>query len=382
MESEGAVKPTLPGAAQALRPSLPPAEAGTHFARDADGLRYTELFLVSAISAVLLIRGALRLTGYPQLAPRGLHIAHMLWGGLFMLLALLVLLTTLERRARPLAAVLGGLGFGTFIDEIGKFVTRDNNYFYEPSIALIYVTFIVLFIVLRAWLTRRGLSDTEHVVNALATMQDMFLNDFDADEKHRAEDHLRQCDPKDVRVGLLAGLLAQAAVVPTPAPDLYLRVRHRVHAWYRRLIQNPMFATLLTAIFVLKSLLSVGYTLAAKFGPRPPASPAGASATDIAGVPSPHWLELLAMLASTVLVLRGVSRLRRSRLDAYRDFRRSLIVTITIGYVFAFYDDQLAALTGLTMNLVLFAGMQLLIRLEHTLRETRAAAAVTPASPG
>src|SRR4026207_2343965 len=89
-------------------PALPApprsAEHRTHFARDADGLHHAELFLVAAISAVLVIRGFLYLTGYPQLAARGLHIAHMLWGGLFMLGALLILLTTLERRARPLAA--------------------------------------------------------------------------------------------------------------------------------------------------------------------------------------------------------------------------------------------------------------------------------------
>jgi hypothetical protein len=356
------------------------AEHRTHFARDADGLHHAELFLVAAISAVLVIRGFLYLTGYPQLAARGLHIAHMLWGGLFMLGALLILLTTLERRARPLAAVIGGLGFGTFIDELGKFVTRDNDYFFEPTIALIYLTFIILFITLRAWLTRRGLTETEHVVNAASALQDMLLWDLDVNEKHRAEEHLRQCDQRDVRVALLSDLLAQAATVPVPPGGLYVRVRSRLAALYGRLIENRIFARGLTLVFVVKSLAALGHTLVLKFGPHALPTPA-ASGTEVGGVPSPHWVELIAMVVSTLLVLRGVSRLRRSRLEAYRDFRRSLVVTITIGYVFAFYDDQLGALAGLLGNLILFAGIQLLIGLEHRLLEARGAGAPGTGSP-
>jgi hypothetical protein len=364
---------TDPEAALLPPPAPDPPRVQSHLARDADGLYHAELFLVAAISAVLGIRGLLFLTGYPQIGSKSLHIAHMLWGGLLMLAAILLLLTTLERRARPLAAVIGGLGFGAFIDELGKFVTRDNNYFYEPTIALIYLTFIVLFLSLRALLTRRRLTETEHVVNAMATLQDMLLWDLDVNEKRRAEEHLRQCDPKDVRVILLQRLLAEAATVPAPPAGLYTRIRQRLHAGYRRLVQNPVFASVLTIGFIAKSLSAVGHTLAAKFNFGQPAP----SPEDLARVPPPHWVELVAMLASTLLVLRGVSRLPRSRLDAYRDFRRSLLITITIGYFFAFYDDQLGALAGLALNLVLFAGIQLLIGLEHSLREARQAEAAT-----
>ena len=120
-------------------------EAGDHI----------EVFLVSAVAAILAIRGYLRLTGYPQLGDDDIHIAHMLWGGLLMVASILILLIFLSKTAEKFATVIGGLGFGTFIDEVGKFVTQDNNYFFKPAVAIIYTIFILVFLSVRAIQTRR-----------------------------------------------------------------------------------------------------------------------------------------------------------------------------------------------------------------------------------
>ena len=47
----------------------------------------------------------------------GIHVAHALWGALFMLIALLIVFLRVGLPAMRLAAVLGGVGFGLFIDE-------------------------------------------------------------------------------------------------------------------------------------------------------------------------------------------------------------------------------------------------------------------------
>src|SRR5436309_11973067 len=80
-----------------------------------------ERFLIASVTSVLVIRFYLAATGYPQLGGGGLHISHLLWGGLDMLIALVLSLAFLGRRMQSIVALLGGIGFGTFIDELGKF---------------------------------------------------------------------------------------------------------------------------------------------------------------------------------------------------------------------------------------------------------------------
>jgi hypothetical protein len=58
--------------------------------RDIEASDSLEIFLVSAVSAILGIRFYLYLTDYPQIGGGGLHIAHMLWGGLLMLVAMTI----------------------------------------------------------------------------------------------------------------------------------------------------------------------------------------------------------------------------------------------------------------------------------------------------
>ena len=92
-----------------------------------------DTFLIASVTTIIIIRLQLWATNYPQLGGGRLHIAHLLWGGLFMLIAIGLLLSFLGHPWRRPAAVIGGVGFGFFIDELGKFVTSDNDYFFKPT---------------------------------------------------------------------------------------------------------------------------------------------------------------------------------------------------------------------------------------------------------
>lgn len=67
---------------------------------------YLQAFVLSGVAVVLLTRAILRATGYPQLGG-GLHIAHVLWGGLLLAAGLGVALVFLGGAARMTGAILG-----------------------------------------------------------------------------------------------------------------------------------------------------------------------------------------------------------------------------------------------------------------------------------
>jgi hypothetical protein len=54
-----------------------------------------------------------------------------------------------------------------------------------------------------------------------------------------------------------------------------------------------------------------------------------------------------------LFVLVGIVRMRRSRLDAYRTFKTAVLIIIFVTQFFAFYHQQLLALFGLAVNILI-----------------------------
>lgn len=149
----------------------------------ADGLLLT--FIAVFGVTVVVTRIYLELTGFPQVGNATFHIAHVLWGGLAMFIALMLLLVFVNRWALWLACVLGGIGIGLFIDEVGKFLTRTNDYFFPLAFPIIYSLMMVcvwLFVRVRHSRLRNSRVLLYHALEDVLQVLD---NDLDPIERKR-----------------------------------------------------------------------------------------------------------------------------------------------------------------------------------------------------
>ncbi|MGB8252378.1 MAG: hypothetical protein WCF08_04130 [Anaerolineaceae bacterium] len=144
--------------------------------------RYILITLLSFALTVGLTRLFLYLTGYPQLGGGSLHIAHVLWGGLFLFGAINLILTFINQKIFTLSAILSGIGVGLFIDEVGKFITANNDYFFPAAAPIIY-SFFLLTVLVYTLVVRRSRRNTRmELYQLLADLEEILDEDFSETE--------------------------------------------------------------------------------------------------------------------------------------------------------------------------------------------------------
>lgn len=146
---------------------------------------YLFLLLLSFAASVSLTRLFLELTGYPQLGNQTLHIAHVLWGGLLLFISALLMLIYANRWVYRLGAILTGVGAGLFMDEVGKFITQTNDYFYPPAASIIYVFFllvVIFYMEVRRPKRRDARSELYRVLDTFEEVLDRDLDDLERTE--------------------------------------------------------------------------------------------------------------------------------------------------------------------------------------------------------
>jgi len=337
------------------------------FPRDLVAGRYLDLFIVGGVSAVLAIRFILRITGYPSLGGARFHIAHMLWGGLLMAAALLVCLSFLGNRTRLLAALLGGVGFGTFIDEIGKFITRDNNYFYQPSIALIYILFVLIYLASRDLQMRSGITREEYLVNAINDLEEAVINDLQPDERDRALRYLGAIAEKDDLTSGLASLIERASVQPRRTHGMLRRIRRYVVVGYEAVLARANRFGGLVTLFVLQLAVNAGtvaFIVARAWSAQAVANASDQQAGTFVIISISDVLLIVSTFIPSVFVVIAAFALRRSRMRALRLFHRAVLLSILFTEVFMFYRNQAAALVVLAFNLFAWACVNVVITRE------------------
>ena len=333
-----------------------------------------ESFFVAAVVSLLLTRFYLYVTGFPQVGGKGLHIAHMLWGGLLMVTAIVILLTYTGRTAARWASIAGGAGFGLFIDELGKFITSNTNYFFRPAAAIIYTVFILLYLAIRLLLRRQHLSGRKQLSLGLQEFMEAAVHSYDSRLVHRTKEYLLRDTSDRLVTSHLIDLLDLIPETPAQKPGLIHRLRVRQQRRYEVLVRTKWFPYAVVAVYSALALAGVAAAILTTFGDLPEQQRHASSALDTSGV-------LLGSFASFVLIIVGDVLLIRSRLDAYRCYRIAMLISIFLTTLFEFYGIQFYALIGLFVAVggLIVANTLIARERQHRLKSTFGSAAAVDA---
>jgi hypothetical protein len=233
-----------------------------------DAEQYLVAALLGFAASVILIRLFLELTGYPQVGNSELHIAHVLWGGLLLFGACLLTLVFANRWVYKVSALLAGVGVGLFIDEVGKFITQSNNYFFPAAAPIIYAFFLLIVLVYLQVRRSRSSDARAQLYHAFAKFEEVLDHDLDAQERADLQARLyrvnRQAsDPDTARLaGILREFLVSEALYLAPdTPGRWERWLRRVRGYGSRWITSRRLKVAIVCGLSLLGLVGLLFSL-------------------------------------------------------------------------------------------------------------------------
>jgi hypothetical protein len=320
---------------------------------------YLLITLLSFAASVVLTRLFLKLTGYPQLGGGGLHIAHVLWGGLLLFIAALLPLILANRWAYRVSAVLSGAGVGLFIDEVGKFITQNNDYFSPTAAPIIYVFFlltVLLYLQVRRPPPKEPRSELYH---ALDEIEEVLDRDLDEQERTTLLSRLRwvsahteSSDLARLSQTLLDFLDHQDIQLAPRLPGFLERLSH---TFIR--IEQKVTSTILRGILIgglsglgLVSWIRIIQMSSAHYTPEIPFTSPAANHWFVARLVLEGFVMLLLFGAAVLLLLGHIQR--GLSLSYY-----GLLLSLTAINLLVFYFDQFSAIITASIQFILLLGV-------------------------
>ncbi|MBI3380253.1 hypothetical protein HY029_05860 [Candidatus Gottesmanbacteria bacterium] len=321
---------------------------------------YLETLLTSSAITVVVIRYFLALGGYPQLGNgQTLHIAHMLWGGFIMIGVILFFLSFFGRHIHWISAVLGGIGFGIFIDELGKFITVNNDYFFQPAIPIMYFIFILFFFIGRHILCSREPTTTDYLINSMAMLQDGFINTKDREFYDHIVYLLKKAGRKNPYVKHLHQLV-QVQLLSLPDKEVDHSFAKTLKNWYQKLLERKVVELIVIVFFILFTAFNSFNIL------QPLFDNSLFSFTDLSML---EQLEFISVIIIVFITLGGIIELIFSRLHAYKTLELSVYLSLFLLQIFVFYNNQLNGIFGVLVSITTLLILKYLIKFEeHRMR--------------
>ena len=334
--------------------------------------RYLLITLLAFAGSVAGTRLFLELTGYPQLGGGEMHIAHVLWGGLFLFSAALLPLIFSNRWAYTAAALLAGLGVGLFIDEVGKFITQSNDYFYPGAAPIIYAFFLLTVMVYLQVRKPDPVDPRSELYRSFDTLEEVLDRDLEPDERLALEVRLGHVaefteDPALARLAwALLDFLASEEVVVSPAQ---LTFGERILAWLRAfedrvLIQKRMRLALtagltLAAIFPMMRFIELlsAFSDSAQMQEMLAALIAFSPVDSVTGFIWHVARTTLEGAVGSLLLISTVLLVMRKERTGMSVAYFALLLALTVVDLLVFYFEQFSTIVPVALQLVLLLGV-------------------------
>ncbi|GIK29764.1 MAG: hypothetical protein IT298_06420 [Chloroflexi bacterium] len=328
----------------------------------ADAARYVLILTLAFALCVVVTRVYLELAGYPQLGNDTYHFAHALWGGLLQFFAVLLPLLCVNRWARDVSAVLAGAGAGLFIDEVGKFITQQNDYFFPLAAPIIYVAFLTILLIYLIVRRRQSSTDVHaEMYYVLGELEEVLEDDLSVSERDHLVTRLQQIAAQTARpdVADLARHITQylQSASLDLSPDritLSARCVALITRFEKRFLPRPIARALLIALFALSGVLSLVmlYVLATVLGGARGSLPdvlrvIVSETANVDSARSLNWYLILIgldLVTGMLLLVAMVAFLIRRDVLASALGMIALVVTLAFSNTLSFYFDQFSVL--------------------------------------
>lgn len=326
---------------------------------------YVRLILLSFAITVSVTRFYLKLTGYPQLGNGTLHIAHLLWGGLALFISAIIMAVYANRWVYTWGSILAGVGVGLFIDEVGKFITKTNNYFYPPAAPIVYTLFLLVvlfYFEIRRDPERDARSELYRVFD---TLQEVLDRDLDEIEHSALNTRLRyivaqneNTDLTRLAQELLHFVESDSVSIVPHTPNWTDRLAEKWNAFEERWLTQARLKIILAlglsamGIWAMLDFVLLFPPIANSLPFQTPLASL-TSAGRLTGTTSLHWFigetALKAACGLTMLVGAWLLVAKQDQLGIRIGYF-GLLISITIVNLMEFYFDQFSTIVPATIQ--------------------------------